>query len=207
MTRRVSKMLGAASLVLFALIAVAWIFTRNGSVLTTCRVGTHFVYFRAWESGITVDILAGKSSDDPVGVWCTSGHKIWLHSQAPFVIDPDPVYLVGPGAMQNSRDRGFGFITETGRMAVVVPPAIFTMASPLRSYAGVFVEWPLVVFLPTVFPLIWLAGILYRRHIESRRAALLSQGRCPACGYDLRASPNRCPECGAEKPINELKST
>jgi hypothetical protein len=53
-------------------------------------------------------------------------------------------------------------------------------------------SWHLCTVL-AVLPLLWL---LRRFRFTSNLP-----GRCPACGYDLRATPERCPECGrvAEK--------
>jgi hypothetical protein len=48
-----------------------------------------------------------------------------------------------------------------------------------------------------LIPLPLWRGNRYRMH----RARAVG-GRCPSCGYDLRASPTRCPECGAAAPVS-----
>jgi hypothetical protein len=59
---------------------------------------------------------------------------------------------------------------------------------PFGDQLLIIPDWCLVV-VAALLP----AGRFFGWHIRWHRR---KAGRCPRCGYDLRATPGRCPECG-----------
>jgi hypothetical protein len=72
---------------------------------------------------------------------------------------------------------------------------------PMMSSSGTgehhgFGGW---VTLFSLLPILWLMVAAYGHHHRKHRRP---PGSCPACGYDLHASPTRCPECGT--PVQQF---
>jgi hypothetical protein len=58
-------------------------------------------------------------------------------------------------------------------------------------------EWTVPLWLPSAVTGALPASRTARLYRAARRRHRARAGRCRACGYDLRATPDRCPECGA----------
>ena len=122
----------------------------------------------------------------------------WALAQSKGSIAISTVYLVENSARQTL------FIQRPGLSCVQSIPAHIPDANQLgfgldyrhevNSYG---MTTRSVVAVPHWFLLLlfgtWPASVAYRRQHRSRHFAA---GRCPKCGYDLRATPDRCPECG-----------
>ena len=68
--------------------------------------------------------------------------------------------------------------------------------APLHTHfdlSGVYVHYGVLVAFTLALPTLRLMLLFVKRFRQQRRT---QQGRCPACDYDLRATPGRCPECG-----------
>jgi len=77
--------------------------------------------------------------------------------------------------------NGFGFCKET---------LMYDALDPYRRYSMTIVTIPYwaICALGLLAPLLW--------WMRFGRGWRVKAGRCPSCGYDLRATPQRCPECG-----------
>ncbi len=111
-----------------------------------------------------------------------------------------------PGTYYDHRDRWEGLYLfradfgarGRGRVDVNGDEPAESGAPPVGSelYLGdwfYFPHWALMLALSIP----WLT-MMFRARRRRRRA---DRGLCPACGYDLRASPDCCPECGTAAPL------
>jgi hypothetical protein len=102
----------------------------------------------------------------------------------------DPAYPAA-GPIDSGRESGTvrawrGFEAQSRIRTYGGPrgqPHVWSVTAPAWS----------VVAASAVLPAAWL-GRLALRWLRRRRGA--KRGFCPACGYDLRATPGQCPECG-----------
>lgn len=84
-----------------------------------------------------------------------------------------------------TREYGFAWTVRKANNEKWIPKFTWT------GYCVAAPNW--FVQLLTAIPLVaWVMSRRKRRQLQNR----LRAGLCPACGYDLRASPERCPECG-----------
>ena len=149
--------------------------------------------YRGRPGGSAAVVLSGHGSlwVGTEGGWPREGR--WRVSRES--LNGPQAYSLVIGWTGSSRMRelpGIDLITARGWISR--PPSRTVVATPSApALVCVRISWWLPMLLTAVLPAARLLGVSLRRLRLRRR---LRAGLCPACGYDLRASPRRCPECG-----------
>ncbi len=105
--------------------------------------------------------------------------------------DPNPPHL-----------RAWAFLNAVLAAWVALALIICIPGLAIVTVLRHWIDWGLwwVVVIGMIFPpLVVAIGFARFQDRASRSAIWKATGRCPVCGYDLRASPFRCPECGTER--------
>jgi hypothetical protein len=192
MTRRLLDVLTAGLLMLFVAACVLWVRSWiRGDVLE--RVTREISDDGATAANVTwaVGVSGGRlfagmdRVSGPVaefGAAPKSGYREF--PPAPVGLAPTPTMRgVRLGPVEWGRDRYAVGAVAYDRGAVVT--SLWALAA-------------LAAVLPTLRAFA-VARAALRRH---RRRARSLAGLCPACAYDLRATPGQCPECGAASSVS-----
>ena len=203
----------AAASLLFVTALALWgrsAHTRAGLWYTTqsTRYGLHSYRGRVilWQLGVAPDTTAMTwvtPTKMRAGLLWDSTPDKWYDSfrAGPMGIQPEEL-LEAPadGATIDRRFAGFRQVHSDAWF----PRAQLMEGYPTVRSSAIYIPWWFVTLIAAT-P----AAVLL---VRARRDALRRRrGLCPACGYDLRASPGRCPECGRDQsevttPAQDLSS-
>ncbi len=119
----------------------------------------------------------------------------------------------GPGWHREFEAGKPGWIEGTSTNLLPPPPAWSPIRWQSESYDTSLCSvrffslsapcW-LLALLTGLWPTLGIVLLVRRRRMK-RRQRLDGIISCPACGYDLRATPDRCPECGAVPTANPAR--
>jgi hypothetical protein len=182
LTRYLFTFCSAVSLLLCVAVCVLWVRSYSycdywqASEEGKCRIrylvsdsGQIGHYEYSWDSGIPVPGLPLKD-------------ERWDYHRA----SAGAAVLPFPG----KRESVWGFAWGVTRKHTL--RGRFDYSGPAITVESWMPYWALATVM-AVLPLLWARSRWRRSRARSRQ----NEGFCPACGYDLRASPERCPECGA----------
>ena len=182
MTRRLLNLLTALSLLLCVAVAALWVRGQwyFDEVAFTNGDGDGFAVSSGGRGGgVECSVRRVSQTTD-------SGRRLSTQSAA------HSAWWV---RMVGVRSTRLGFGADRLKIGVVRGQCVKVL-----DYSGVVVpHWALLIVLsalPVVCGFRW--ACQYMR--QGRPAA----GLCPACGYDLRATPDRCPECGTAASVSAM---
>jgi hypothetical protein len=169
MKRRLLNLLTALSLLLCVAAAVLWV--RSYTTVDS-------LHLKSREAGLAVYAWRGRA--------CAGG---WL--SADYEGRRAPPYQSLPAATFGSTYWDGFRANARGGGRHLLGFWHFDFSVPRRTERMVVVPLWLPLFITSLPPALWLLRV-------RRRSRRRLWGRCPRCGYDLRATPDRCPECGHE---------
>ena len=197
--RRLVNLAAALSLVLCVAMVGLWVrsyWRRDQASLTVLRWVTvvradgtskrfatyHSVIAVSGRGGVMLQYRWGPDDD-----WSMTGQRPQPQRLTVYAFSSDrPIYpraddFLPDRVSRQGQKYGFGFsyvfFASLHRVQVVFPHLVLGVLSLI------------------------LPAMTTRRRVREWR--LRRAGRCPACGYDLRATPERCPECGAVPDVRK----
>jgi hypothetical protein len=178
MRRKLFTLAAALAAVLFAAVCVLWVRSH--------RVRDYAWVWVPWPADAAGGRRWLKLDADSGGGQVELAWRVWTAAERARLIQ---LNRLGAAA---SYHRTFAEVPQA--YAQSSPPTVWNSfgfkyyTGP--THTGVWLPCWSAALLTAGPPAMWAAGRVRRR----RRT---KAGHCPACGYDLRATPDRCPECGA----------